>query len=65
MDSVSAQTGFVTATCATKSSTTNLNWSQQVAVGVGLGRVVVPEIRERNNTHSFKKTTIYQYDIDH
>ena len=62
MEYVTAQTGFVTTTYPSNQSTTNLNWSQQIATGIGLGRIVVPEVREGNNTHDFKKTTLYQYD---
>ena len=56
---VTAQAGFVTPAFQ-KKDTTNLNWSVPIVDGIGLGRIVVPEIREKNYTHSTKKTTIFE-----
>ena len=60
MSTVIAETGFATISIPAPSPATEFDDSKRISVGVGLGRVVCPEVRKKNNTHELKKTTFFE-----
>ncbi len=60
MSKVIAETGFATVANSLHAVGKKSDESQQISTGIGLGRVVCPAVRKRNNTHDQKRTTLFE-----